>query len=52
MVDTDLRRSLRIKAFNTGFKASGCGKGNWLGCELDPPIHLYKGYQKLGGEIL
>jgi hypothetical protein len=37
LVDSDLRRSLRIKTFNTSYKASGCGKRNCLGCELDPP---------------
>jgi hypothetical protein len=26
LVDSDLRRSLRIKAFNTGYKATDCGK--------------------------
>jgi hypothetical protein len=39
LVDTELRRSLRIKAHNTGFKASGCEKKNCLGCDIDPP-HL------------
>jgi hypothetical protein len=36
-VATELRTSLRIKAFNTGFKSAGCGKNNYFGCELDPP---------------
>jgi hypothetical protein len=39
LIDTELRRSLRIKAHNTSFKASGCGKKNCLGCDMDPP-HL------------
>jgi hypothetical protein len=39
LVDSELRRSLQIKAHNTGFKASGCGKKNCLGCDMDPP-HL------------
>jgi hypothetical protein len=37
LVDTELRRSLRIKPFNTGFKSSGCGRKNCLGYELEPP---------------
>jgi hypothetical protein len=28
LVNSELRRSLRIKAYNTGFKASGCGRKN------------------------
>jgi hypothetical protein len=28
-----------IKAHNTGFKPSGCGKKNYLGCDMDP-LHL------------
>jgi hypothetical protein len=51
MVDTDLRRSLRIKAFNTGFKASGCDKGNWLGCELDPPSISTRVIKNLGDKF-
>jgi hypothetical protein len=48
LVDSDLRRSLRIKAFNTGYKATGCGKRNWLGCDLDPPSISTKVIKNLG----
>jgi hypothetical protein len=39
LVDTDLRRSSRLKASNASFKAVGCGK-HCLGCDLDPPPPL------------
>jgi hypothetical protein len=51
LVDTDLRRSLRIKAFNTSFKASGCGKGDCLGCELDPPSISTRVIKNLGDKF-
>jgi hypothetical protein len=40
LVNTDLRRSLRLKAHNSGFKPSGRGKNQCLGCDLDPPFSL------------
>jgi hypothetical protein len=44
-----MRRSLRIKAFNTGYnKAIGCGKKSCLGCELDPPPLSSKVTKNLG----
>jgi hypothetical protein len=51
LVDTDLRRRLRIKAYNTGFKSSGCGKGNCLGCELDPPSISTSVIKNLGAKF-
>jgi hypothetical protein len=48
LVDHDLRRSLRIKAYSTGFKSSGCGRNNCLGCELDPPTLSSKIIKNLG----
>jgi hypothetical protein len=47
-VDSDLRRSLRIKSFNTNFKAKGCGRNNCFGCELDPPSLSAKVIKNLG----
>jgi hypothetical protein len=40
MVDTYLRRNLRLKVHNSGFKPSGCGKKHCLGCDLNPPLFL------------
>jgi hypothetical protein len=51
LVDSDLRRSMRIKAQNTGFKPAGCGRKSCLGSGLDPPP-LDKGYQKPGRKVL
>jgi hypothetical protein len=52
MVDTDLRRSLRIKAFNIDFKAPGCGKGNCLDCELDPLSNSTRVIKNLGRNFI
>jgi hypothetical protein len=51
LVDTDLRRSLIIKAYNSGFKPSGCGKKNYLGCDMDPPSLSTKVIRNLGGNF-
>jgi hypothetical protein len=51
LVDSNLRRSLRIKAYNTWFKAVGCGKKNCLGCELDPPPLSSKVIKNLGASF-
>jgi hypothetical protein len=48
LVDTDLRRSLRIKAYNTGFKPAGRGRKNYLGCDQDPPSLSTKVIRNLG----
>jgi hypothetical protein len=48
LVDSDLRQSLRIKAYNNGFKASACGRTSYLGCELDPPPLSSKVIKNLG----
>jgi hypothetical protein len=48
MVDIDLRRSLIIKAYNSRFKPSGCGKKNYLGCDMDPPSLSTKVIRNLG----
>jgi hypothetical protein len=48
LVDTDLRRSLRIKSYNSGFKPSGCGKKNYLGCDRDPPSLSTRVIRNLG----
>jgi hypothetical protein len=51
LANSGLRRSLRIKAANTGFKAAGCGKKSCLGCELDPPSLSNKIIKNLGEEF-
>jgi hypothetical protein len=48
MVDTELRRSLRLKSQNTGFKPAGCGRKNCLGCDMDPPSLSTKVIRNLG----
>jgi hypothetical protein len=48
LVDSDLRRSLRIKAYNIGFKCTGCGRTSCFGCELDPPPMFSKVIRNLG----
>jgi hypothetical protein len=48
LVDSDIRRSLRIKAFNIVYKAFGYGKRNSIGCELDPPSISTKVIKNLG----
>lgn len=35
--EADLRRSLRLKKLNNGFKSSVCKVKNCLGCSADPP---------------
>jgi hypothetical protein len=51
LIDSELRRSLRIKAYNTGFKSSRCGRKNCMGCELDPPTLSSKIIKNLGEKI-
>jgi hypothetical protein len=51
LVDTDLRRSLRLKAHSSGFKPSRCGKKQWLGCDLDPPSLPMKVIKNLGEQF-
>jgi hypothetical protein len=48
LVDTELRRSLRIKAYNIGSKPVRCGRKNCLGYDLDPPPLSSKVIRKLG----
>jgi hypothetical protein len=42
---------LRIKAYNTGFKSSRCGRKNCMGCELGPPTLSSKIIKNLGEKI-
>jgi hypothetical protein len=51
LVDSELRRSLRIKAYNPGFKPSGCGKKNCLGCDMDPPSLSTRVIRNLGANF-
>jgi hypothetical protein len=37
VVDSEVRRSNRVKGRTNGFKPSGCKVTNCLGCNLDPP---------------
>jgi len=38
LVDSDVRRSTRLKIRNKGFKQTSCGKANCLCCTSRPPI--------------
>jgi hypothetical protein len=38
LVDSELRRSTRLKTRNRGFKGTNCRKSNCLGCSHKPPI--------------
>ncbi|RLN24349.1 hypothetical protein C2845_PM07G17160 [Panicum miliaceum] len=38
IVETDVRRSLRVKKAKKGFKTSACADKNCLACDSDPPV--------------
>jgi hypothetical protein len=52
VVDTELRRSMRLKSQNMGFKLAGCGRKNCLGCDLDPPSLSTKVIRNLGKKFV
>jgi hypothetical protein len=48
LVDSEVRRSMRIKTINSSFVLNGCGKKRCLGCDLDPPTLSVKVVKNLG----
>ncbi|KAF8684834.1 hypothetical protein HU200_044113 [Digitaria exilis] len=46
MVETDVRRSARVKGNNGGFKKSGCEIKGCLGCSASPPTLSMKAIGK------
>jgi len=51
LVDSDVRRSTRLKIRNKGFKQTSCGKANCLGCTSKPPIIPTSVIRNLGSEL-
>jgi hypothetical protein len=51
IVDTDLRRSPRIKGQKGGFKNPQCTDKNCLGCGAAPPALTSKVIKKLGSSL-
>lgn len=51
LVETEVRRSNRLKVRNKGFKTSSCGKVSCLGCSSKPPIIPNSVIRNLGSEL-
>lgn len=51
VVDSEVRRSSRVKGRTNGFKPSGCKITNCLGCKLDPPTIPIETLQAIGTEM-
>lgn len=51
LVDSDRRRSNRLKIRNKGFKQSPCGKANCVGCSSKPPTLSNSIIRNLGKEL-
>ena len=50
-MDSDVRRSNRLKVRNKGFKQDSCGKTNYLSCSSEPPIISNFVIRDLGKEL-
>lgn len=48
IVESEVRRSIRVQKNNNGFKQSGCKKANCLGCKTDPPTLSVESLQSIG----
>jgi hypothetical protein len=51
VVDSEVRRSSRVKGRTNGFKPSGCKITNCLGCKLDPPTIPIETLQAIGTQM-
>jgi hypothetical protein len=49
--EDDVRRSLRLKKINNGFKSSCCKEKNCLGCSTKPPTISTKVIRNLGASF-
>jgi len=50
LMETDVRRSPRVKLRNNGFKGAQCTRANCLGCSQTPPTLSIESIQKLGAD--
>ncbi|KAF8703751.1 hypothetical protein HU200_031840 [Digitaria exilis] len=50
-METEVRRSLRVRSSNDGFKRSTCSQKGCLGCSASPPALSMKAIQKIGESI-
>ncbi|KAG0552859.1 hypothetical protein BDA96_01G544200 [Sorghum bicolor] len=51
LVETEVRRSSRLKVRNKGFKSTGCTKINCVGCSNKPPTLSIAVIRNLGKEL-
>ncbi|KAL6641569.1 hypothetical protein ACP70R_019750 [Stipagrostis hirtigluma subsp. patula] len=51
LVETEVRRSLRISNLSKGFKKSSCSDKNCVACSIDPPTLSSKTIRNLGEEF-
>lgn len=50
-MDTEVRRSDRLKIKSDGFKPSACARGNYVACHSEPPVLTPKMIKNLGTEF-
>jgi hypothetical protein len=48
VVESEVRRSIRVRGQSNGFKPSGCKKANCLGCNIKPPTLSVEALQDIG----
>ena len=48
VVNSEVRRSSRVRERSNGFKPSGCMVINYLGCKVDPPTLFVDTLQAIG----
>lgn len=51
MVESEVRRSSRVKEKSNGFKLSGCKLTNCLGCKIQPPTLYVDALQVIGTKL-
>jgi hypothetical protein len=51
LVETDVRRSSRLKVRNKGFKSTVCTKANCVACSSKPPTLSTSAVRNLGKEL-
>ena len=51
MVESEVRRSNRVRGRTNGFKPSGCKITNCLGCKVQPPTLFIATLQAIGTEM-
>jgi hypothetical protein len=48
VVESEVRRSIRVRGQSNGFKPIGCKKANCLGCNIKPPTLSVEALQDIG----